>query len=300
MMNRKICHTLVLLSLLAAGSCIKDEHLLPCPPLKVSIEVKDKNYFNVRHVASEQILAEDLPFRRYVPTLYFRLQLLHDDGTATLMTEHELAEVQGDAPTQEFTFPDEYPHGTYVMTTWGGLKDLSPLDDKRTTITFHPAHTAGEDIYFSQDTLLYDPYRHDYTVALERTKGKLVVEYKKMPAAIHRSTTELGDVAQQMDASFSYRGLTHLFEAFDWEHTGDEVTALVTAPSLTEKGTLVKSRLYDVPDNGTAAFTPPAAALTVSRNNITALRYVYEDPDRFKVYILINDNWELVHDMIIE
>lgn len=300
MMNRKIRQILLLLSVATASSCIRDEHLLPCPPLKVNIEVKDKNYFNVRHVESEQMLDENLPFRRYVPTLYYRLQRLDDNGTATLMTEHELEEVTGDERSIGVVFPDEYPHGTYILSTWGGLEDLSALDPTRTSVKFHPDHSAGRDIYFSQDTLVYDAYRHDYTVDLERTKGKLVVETRNMPAAIRFSDMEIRDVAQKMDSRFRYSGQTSVKGQYVWEQTGDMVTRSITAPSLTEKGTTVSVRLFDTSDADRPMFTPPAAALTISRNNITALRYVYEDPNRFKVYILVNDNWELIHDMIIE
>lgn len=63
MMNIRFYRTLALLAMLTMGSCIKDEHLKPCPPLKVNIEVKDKNYFNVLYVESEAKVDENLPFR---------------------------------------------------------------------------------------------------------------------------------------------------------------------------------------------------------------------------------------------
>lgn len=64
-----------IMSVLAFASCIRDE-IEPCPPLQVRIAVKDKNYFNINEVARlgyAEKLAEDLPFRDYVSTLYYVL-----------------------------------------------------------------------------------------------------------------------------------------------------------------------------------------------------------------------------------
>lgn len=228
------------------------------------------------------------------------MQLLHNDGTTSVIEEYPLSKVEGDNRTVEVTFPDSYPHGTYIMSTWGGLKDLSLLNGDRTATTLHASHAAGEDIYFTQDTLIYDAYRHDYTVALERTKGKLVIEGKNIPASIRFSDMEVRNVAHQMDCGFHYSGLTSVLRQYTWDSITDVVTSSISAPSLSKNGTHVKVRLFDTPEMEIPTFTPPVTPLTISRNRITALRYVYESPERFKVYILINDNWELVHDMIIE
>ncbi len=286
--------------LLLACSCIKDEDLRPCPPLKVNIEVKDKNYFNVGAVESEQRLDENLPFKAYVPTLYYRLQLLNDDGTATLMTEHKLADVEGDEQSIEVVFPDAYPHGKYVMTTWGGLHDMAALDENREQVTFHPKRKGGDDIYMSRDTLVYDPYKYAYTVELERTKGKLIVEGKNLPPEIHYSTKQIASVARHMDVTFHYWKPTALYEENNWEGQRDVVFKTLSSPSLSERGTQVTIQCFDSPQHDVALLTPPPVKLTIERNRLSAIRYIYEGQDKFKVYVLINDNWELIHDMDIE
>lgn len=286
--------------LLLASSCIKDEDLRPCPPLMVTIEVKDKNYFNIGAVESEQRRDENLPFKAYVPTLYYRLQRIDDDGTATLMTEHRLAEVEGDERSIEVVFPDAYPHGKYVMTTWGGLHDMAALDEKREQVTFHPQNRGGDDIYMSHDTLIYDAYRHDYSVELERTKGKLIVEGKDLPLEIHYATKQIASVARHMDLAFRYWEPTFLHEENDWEGQQHVVFKTLASPSLTEHGTQVTIRCYDSPQHDVALLSPPPVKLSIERNRLSAIRYVYEGQDRFKVYVLVNDNWELIHDMDIE
>lgn len=65
----------VLLPLVALllGSCIRDK-VPPCPPLKVMIGVKDKNYFNIESVERltglDKVVDENLPFGSYVEKLF--------------------------------------------------------------------------------------------------------------------------------------------------------------------------------------------------------------------------------------
>lgn len=85
----------ILLSALTLVSCVRDE-ILPCPPLQVNIAVKDKNYFNVDKVELEDRLPDDLPLRDYVPTLYYRLNRIMEDGTSRMVEEKGVFQVEGD------------------------------------------------------------------------------------------------------------------------------------------------------------------------------------------------------------
>ena len=76
-MKRLTLTGLFLASLLALSSCLRDD-LQPCPPLQVTLSVKDKNYFNVasaQKLGMAEPVDENLPFRSYVSTLYY---VLHD------------------------------------------------------------------------------------------------------------------------------------------------------------------------------------------------------------------------------
>lgn len=88
-----------LLSALAVGlmfsSCIRDE-IAECPPMRITVVVKDKNYFNENSVADKGLIekkADNLPFREYVSTLYYIVR----DEAGNTVAEHNLREVTGDA-----------------------------------------------------------------------------------------------------------------------------------------------------------------------------------------------------------
>ena len=110
---------LILLTVPALTSCIRDE-IEDCPPLHVNIAVKDKNYFNVDKVDMEERRAEDLAFREYVPTLFY---MLRDAKTGEVEEEQGVFRVEGEAKTMKVDFCPCLPHGTYVLTVWGGMKD---------------------------------------------------------------------------------------------------------------------------------------------------------------------------------
>lgn len=220
---------LLLLLVPALTSCIKDE-IEDCPPLQVNIAVKDKNYFNVDKVDMEERRSEDLAFREYVPTLFY---MLRDAKTGEVMEEHGVFRVEGKAKTMTVNFCPCLPHGTYVLTVWGGMKDMTSLSEDRTALALHPEHAEGDDIYLVNDTLVYDAYRYDYTVEMERTKGKLIVEAEGLEQGLEHSTMKADHIYERVDSGFSYSSDTYASMQYDW--TGQHVlTKTVLAPSLKE------------------------------------------------------------------
>lgn len=195
----------ILLSALTLVSCVRDE-ILPCPPLQVNIAVKDKNYFNVDKVELEDRLPDDLPLRDYVPTLYYRLSRIMEDGTSRMVEEKGVFQVEGDGKTHPVTFDESLPHGTYVLTVWGGLDNLEPLTEDRTSISFHPEHTEGLDVYMANDTLVYDAYNYAYTTEMERTKGKLIIQVTNLPTAVHYSDKTITGLYGEMDCCMLAHG----------------------------------------------------------------------------------------------
>ena len=64
----KIIYVLPVAMCLLWSSCIRDT-VPPCPPLQVTLTVKDKNYFNIDDAVKLGLMerkAENLPFRDYV------------------------------------------------------------------------------------------------------------------------------------------------------------------------------------------------------------------------------------------
>ncbi len=284
----------ILCLLTALSSCIRDE-IPPCPALSVQISVKDKNYLNVHKVELEQALSEDLAFREYVPRLYYRLCPL---GSGEAVAEQELFEVTGEDKTLSVRFPDELPHGTYVLTAWGGLKDLSSLDADRTSLTLHPGGSEGEDTYMTCDTLVYDAWNYDYTVEMERTKGKLIILATNLPGDIAWSGESVSGLYGTVDTGFGYSGETAVTAEREWTPGAEAVTKTLLSPSH-PGGSTLKLSFYDSPERIMPTAVPDNVTITVRRNELTVLKYVYEE-GRFSIYILVNDNWEKVHDMIID
>lgn len=291
-MTNKVIY--ILCPLMVLVSCIRDE-IPPCPDLSVQIGVKDKNYFNVRKVDQEETLSEDLAFREYVPTLCYRLCPL---GSGEPVEERELFEVTGEDKTHSIRFSDQLPHGTYVLTVWGGMKDLSSLDADRTSLTLHPGGAEGDDVYMTCDTLVYDAWNYDYTVEMERVKGKLVVLAMNLPDDIAWSDRTVSGLYGTVDGCFAYSGMTAVSARSEWTPAKEVVTKTLLSPSHA-KGTTLKVNFYDAPEMTIPAAVPDDVTITMRRNELTVLKYVYEE-GRFSIYILVNDNWEKVHGMVID
>lgn len=289
---------LILLLVPALTSCIRDE-IEDCPPLQVNIAVKDKNYFNVDKVSTEERRSEDLAFREYVPTLFY---MLRDAKTGEVMEEQGVFSVEGEGKTVPVEFCPCLPHGTYVLTVWGGMKDMTSLSEDRTALALHPDNVGGDDIYLVNDTLVYDAYHYDYTVEMERTKGKLIVEAEGLPQDIDRMTTDVDRLFGKVNSDFVYSGETHVSSTS--AVTADQKVRMssIMAPSVGSGASLVKVS-FTKNDNASDMLLPKPADVKINmeRNRITMLKYVFNpDADKFTIYIKVNDNWEEIHGMILD
>lgn len=296
----KISQSILLILLLvpALTSCIRDE-IEDCPPLQVNIAVKDKNYFNVDKVDPENERPTDLAFREYVPTLFY---MLRDAKTGEVVEEHGVFRVEGEAKTMTVNFCPCLPHGTYVLTVWGGMKDMTSLSEDRTALALHPEHAEGDDIYLVNDTLVYDAYRYDYTVEMERTKGKLIVEAEGLPQDIGQMTTNVDGLFGKVNSDFIYSGETHVSNTS--VVTADQKVRMscIMAPSVGSGASLVNVS-FTKNDSASDMLLPKPADVNINmeRNRITMLKYVFNpDADKFTIYIKVNDNWEEIHGMILD
>ncbi|MEG2515061.1 MAG: hypothetical protein RSA92_06965, partial [Bacteroidaceae bacterium] len=202
------------------SSCLRDE-IEPCPPLQVNIDVKDKNYFNVDKIELEEKKSEELPFRKYVQTLRYALRELK---TGKVVEEATLFEVTGNEKRIPVTFCDCIPHGTYVLTVWGGLKSEKELSKDALSAELHMDGTEGEDVYLTNDTLLYDAWSYTYTVDLERTKGKLLIESVGLPATVDASQKSISKVFDTVENTFDYSGNSKVEKEYAWKESSDVIS----------------------------------------------------------------------------
>ncbi len=342
-MKGRVGYILYVLSLVLLSSCIRDE-ILSCPPLQVNIAVKDKNYFNIESAVKwgyDVKKDEDLPFKDYVSTLYYRLDRLE---TGEMLVEQKLFTVTSADKELGVVFPEELPFGTYVMTTWGNMQSEVPLGDDTTTSDLHLYNAQGNDIYLSSDTFVYDENRYQYTVELERVKGKLLIKAENLPDEIRFSTKDITNVYAYVKADFSYslEALVHTDTL--WQKPNEILTGTLLCPSTDIDNSNLSVNFYEVfldelrAERSRRWIAPKDINISMKRNTLTILRFIYEsgggeipvdpeepdpdpdpeepdpepdpgpedpDPDgdgnsTFKMYVLVNDNWENLHSMEIE
>ena len=113
------------------------------------------------------------------------------------------------------------------------------------------------------------------------------------------SDKTVGGLFQNLDCEFNYTNQTIVQTKAEWEAIPVVVTKTVLSPSVKEKGAKVSVNFYDDPQRITPTLTPKDVNVTMKRNELTVLRYVYDD-GKFVIYILVNDNWEMLHGMEID
>lgn len=279
------------------SSCIRD-HLESCPPLKVKLVVKDKNYFNVDRVSELEVKKdENQPFKEYIPTLFYSL---HDATTDEIVEEQGVFQVEGDE--KEFVLPicgSCLPHGKYVLTVWGGLKDMSQLSEDRTEFHFHPEHLEGNDIYLTHDTLVYDYDDSNYVLDMERTKGKLIVLVENADSQIHSIMQTAKRVYGKVSETFFYQDSTYVQKHIGQVNQECVVNKMMIAPSCKGDSPFY-IRMYDEQNQELVDLNPAKVAVNLERNMISALKYVYKDDGSYTIYVMINDSWKELHEMDIE
>lgn len=288
----------ILLLATTFNSCIRDE-IAQCPPLQVNIAVKDKNYFNVDNVRQEERLSEDLAFCQYIPTLYY---ILRDATTGKVVEEKGVFAVMSDEKIYSITFCDCLPHGKYVLTVWGGLDNSDSLDDERTCVILHPDGREGNDIYMTNDTLVYDAYSYLHDVDMERTKGKLIIQATDLPDAMAASQKRITGLYRRLDLETGYSEVTSVDTRLSWDAPKRDITTkTLLAPSIKKGGTVVDLNFYDRITEDTPVLIPEDVNITMQRNELTVLRYVWDDAKQdFLIYLLVNDNWEQIHGMEVD
>ena len=294
----------ILLSLILLTSCVRDE-IPPCPPLKVMIGIEDKNYDNVdevqRMTGLEHRVDENLPFRDYIQKLFY---VMYNAETGEEVLVRHLHDVQGDAPLATgYNIPENLPFGKYVLLVWGNIFDEEPIlrDNNYKTYDLHMDGSEGYDTYMTCDTLLYDATHYDYTVWLERVKGKLIIQVENLPERVSHFCTNVNGLYDMVDYQFMYSAQTDMEKEADCSVQPEMVSKTVLAPSVREKGSTVSLEFFDEPDGTPPVLKPEAVQVTTRRNELTVQKYVY-DPlkDSFTIYLLVDGAWSDYHDMEID
>lgn len=307
----KILYVLPVAVCLLWSSCIRDS-IPPCPPLQVTLTVKDKNYFNIDDAVKLGLMerkAENLPFRDYVSTLYY---IVHD-AEGKVVAEQKNTLVDNDDQTQLITLPESLPYGKYTLTVWGNMKSDEPLGEDATTAEMEAVGAAANDIYLASATFDYRYGNEEHLLAMERTKGDLLIKAEGIPDNIDFSTKDIQDIYNFVDNGFQYSTLTDIHTELDWQEIRSEIKSeTLMCPSPSYEGSTLSVMFIDKSAAGTQGratyhptLEPQDVNITMGRNEITILKYVYVDEGGsgegdFEIYLRVNDNWELLHGMKLD
>lgn len=309
-MRRVAIADLVILIALVMGGCVRDS-LPECPPLQISISVKDKNYFNIDDAVKLGLAerkADNLPFREYVHTLYY---IIHDEE-GNVVLEQRNAQVANDEQIQVITLPSDLPYGKYTVTAWGNMESEEPLGDDATDAEMEAVGAASNDIYLTSGVVDYRYGNEQYTLQMERTKGNLLIKAEGIPDNIDFSTKNIEDIYGRVDASFQYSTLTDIHTELEWEVQNEIQSQTLMCPSPSYEGTTLgvsfidRSAVEDRQSSSRAVttrpmLTPEDVHITMGRNEITILKYVYDDSeDDFDIFVRVDDRWEEIHSMEID
>lgn len=278
------------------SSCIRQE-LPPCPPLQIDVTVKDKNYFNAQDATEIiEVKDENLPFKDYVSTLYY---IITEAETGKVIQERSTFEVTGSEKNYRISLPEDLPYGKYVVTVWGNLKTERPIGDDGAYENMLTEETLNRDIYVTHDTLDYQIGKELFHTELERTRGKLLIQAQNVPDYVNHSAKSISNVFQYVERKLNYAVAGTVQTDTLWQDKNQIQTETLLCPStsINESKLQVRfenSRTGDV-------LTPEDIQITMSRNMLTIIRYVYqEESDDFGIYVFVNDNWEKVHGMEVE
>ncbi len=313
----------LLAALLLLASCIRDD-LEPCPPLSIKLNIVDKNYFNAEQVvqtllkedgldlSGELLVDEKQPFRHYIQRLYYTL---YNRDTQQLITTRRLHDVQGEAEMATvYDIPADLPYGNYALVVWGNIDSDEGIMGNGGSYDLHQDNVEGYDVYHGLLTFTYDEYHADFVCDLERVKGDLLILTENMPQDIRWSRKSVTGVSGHVYYALNYveDDAETVTTVRDWTNglTLDERQTDL-APTVEEYSTVVL-QFFDtaLPDDGTTRQTTAAPApmletepaeVTMERNMITAMRYVYDETtNSFDIYVLIDDGWKVVNNMGVE
>lgn len=304
MMKRSRMTLVLACSAIAFAGCIR-EKLSDCPPLQVTLTVKDKNYFNIDDAEKLGLMtrkADDLPFREYIHTMYY---IVHDEE-GNVVAEQKNSTVEGDDKTLLISLPVSLPYGKYTVTAWGNMESEVPLGSNPYVGGMELEGAAANDIFLGSGTFDYRYGKENFSLGMERTKGNLLIKAEGIPDNIDFSTKDVQDVFAIVDNAFVYSGLTDIRTELDWDAKNEMKSETLMCPSPSFEGTTLGVSFIDKSAMGRTDITravlePEDVHITMGRNEITILRYVYDTTeDGFDIYVRVDDRWEQVHSMVVD
>lgn len=293
-----------ILCLAGTVSCIRDR-IPECPPMQLTVSIEDRNYFNIDDAVKlgmAERKADDLPFREYVSTLYYIIR----DSRGNIVAEQKNKEVDNDSLTQTILLPSSLPYGKYSITVWGNMTSEEPLSGNADAAGMEISGAAANDIYLASADFYYQYGSEHYTVMMRRTKGNLMIKAEGIPDNIDFSVKLIENIYSMVTKDFTYAGSTDIRTELGWDVRNEIQTQTLMCPSPYYDGTRLSvifmdsSTVRGTDSNGTV-IQPKDVNITMSRNQITIMRYLYDSvSDDFTISVYMDDGWVTIHEMGIE
>lgn len=286
---------LLLISVAVLGvGCIRDD-IKPCPPLKVMIDIEDKNYDNVDFVEQKTGLQlrvdESQSFRSYIKKLFYAIYNLE---TGQMVHVQHLHDVTGDAEMATVFLPEKLPFGRYRLVVWGNIQSELGLTAENNFLMYdlHKGHVEGYDVYMLSDELLYDESHYEYVVSLKRVKGELIILAENFPDEIVHTRKSIGNLSGNVDYNLNYSEPETVVTDRFWKPSATWVSQTVLAPSASADGSRIDISLYDGTESVVSDIQLDAVSPLIERNRISVLRYVYDaDTGLCSTFVLLEEGW---------
>lgn len=292
------------LALAFLQSCIRDR-IPECPPMCIELQVEDKNYFNIDdavYLGLAEKKDENLPFREYISTLYY---IVHD-SEGNVVAERKNSPVENDELKQYIVLPSELPYGNYSISVWGNMQSEEPLENNASAADLEAVGAAKNDIYLASAEFIYSYGSERYTLGMQRAKGNLMIKAEGIPDYIDYSVKNIRNIYSVLTSDFSYGQTTDVRTELQWPVRNTIVSQTLLCPSPGYEATSLEVIFLDSSSvqrksEDTSVIYPEEVNITMSRNNITIMRYLYDSlSGEFEISVYMDDRWVVIHDMGIE
>ena len=112
-----------------------------------------------------------------------------------------------------------------------------------------------------------------------------------------------------IDAAFRYSGNTRISTELDWDARNEMQSNTLMCPSPSYEGSTLGVTFIDKSaaaavgraEVESAVLKPQDVHITMGRNELTILKYMYDaESDSFVILMRVDGKWEQVHDMIVD
>lgn len=268
-------------------SCIFDgDSDCPVRGYAAEVSVKDINYDNIKNFPHVEVKDKDMPFHNFAGTVYYVLS----DMSGKHVSESAVLPVSGDGRTYTIPFGD-VPEGEYVLSVWGNLTGGYPAG------ALHPDGQEYTDIYVGSCTVCLDCAHRTTELALERTKGLLLLSCSGFPDDVSWIKMSVSGVCRSVDADFNYAGSVNVEKVMPFQ----PFTTTLLSPSASGASVLRLSFHTGNPATSEPFLELPDIDLSVCRNEISSVAIDYHDEaGMYEVRMFINEHWVMIHRLYIK